>query len=250
MNLSNDPRRSFGRIQSCSLARQIKDLWIAREPADEIVETLFRQEVERHFPGDRVWGEELGGPSDWSGDGWIIDPVDGTRNYLAGVPLFSISIAWVQSGEPQLGWVVDPIRGEWFEAVRGRGLLRGGPGPAPIRRKPPLEVLALSPRWRRIHRNWRKNVEGDFKERSLGSIALEMAWIAHGRFAAGAWSRGRPWDIAAGTLLIEESRGQVVIGKHQGRHRFAAKIEPIDTSIVAVSANAGGWLPVLLKASS
>jgi len=250
MALANDSRRSLGRLQSCLLARLVRDRWLQRQPADEAAEILFRRAVELRYPEDKVWGEEQGAPSNWSGDGWVIDPVDGTHNFLAGIPLFSISVAWVKSGEPQLGWVVDPIRGEWFEAVRGGGVVRGGPGPAPFIKPGTVPVLALSPRWRRKHPNWRSSLPKPFKERSLGSIALEMAWISQGRLGAGAWSRGRPWDIAAGVLLVEESRGRVAFGNGPGRLAVALDTKPIESSIVAVSATACRWLSPLLQAPS
>jgi len=202
-------RRSFGRQVLGRLSRLVRDRFRSGQAADIESETLFRNELSRAFPADRVAGEELGIDEQAYRKGWIIDPLDGSTNHSNGIPLFAVSLAYNDAGETRLGWVSDPMRGEWFEARAAAGLLRGGSGS----NHPPgsdASVVALSHRWRSHHSGWRRHFPDPIKVRAVGSIALEMAWIATGRLAAGAWYRTNPWDVTAGELLIRESGGLVV----------------------------------------
>lgn len=226
-------RRSFGRRILASLSRLVHDRFQQNLPADVESETYFRRELSRAFPDDLVHGEELGSAPGADRHGWIIDPLDGSTNHRRGIPLFAVSIAYVDQGLPQLGWVADPVRGEWFESHRGGGVLRGGPGPSYSAIADPL-VLCCSDRWLHTFPRWLESIPGPCKIRSLGSIALEMAWIASGRIQGGAWYRTQPWDVAAGQLLIEESGGEVlsVTGAGPGAR-------------IAASSGSQGWIQTI-----
>jgi myo-inositol-1(or 4)-monophosphatase len=168
------------------------------------------------FPGCRVLAEESG----WSRDGgdcvWMVDPLDGTTNYAHGVPIFAVSIALVEDGRARLGVVYDPMRGECFHAERGKGAFLGdcrlhASATADLRQA--LLVTGFP------YDAWttkQNNLEyyGRFAVRSqgvrrLGSAALDLAYIAAGRFD-GYWElRLAPWDVAAGGLLAEEAGAKV-----------------------------------------
>ncbi|MDE0960517.1 MAG: inositol monophosphatase [Planctomycetota bacterium] len=224
-------RRSFGRRILAALSRLVRDRFQQNRPADVESERYFRKELEKQFPEDLVHGEELGAAPGADHQGWIIDPLDGSTNHRRGIPLFAISIAYIENGTPLLGWISDPVRGEWFEAHHRGGILRGGPGPTYSGVADP-RVLCCSDRWIQKFPRWIESIPEPVKVRSLGSIALEMAWIASGRIQGGAWYRTQPWDVAAGQLLIRESGGEVLTVSGAG-----------PGARIAVGAGVQSWIP-------
>ncbi len=146
---------------------------------------------------------------------WVIDPIDGTTNFAHHSPIFAVSIGLVLDGRPQVGVVEAPEMGERFVAVRGQGATLNG-RPMRVSDNPELAraVLATGFAYDRavIERNLRlfsKFVLRSRAVRRLGSAALDLCWVAAGRFD-GFWEMGlKPWDVAAGWLLVEEAGGRV-----------------------------------------
>ncbi len=187
---------------------------------DEAAETAIRELLAGSRPDDRILGEE-GGGSAWDSDRvWIIDPLDGTVNFVHGVPQFSVSIALWDQGKPCVGVVLDVMRGEEFVAVAGEGASLNG---LPIQvsqtgRFNDSLLITGFPYDRQTHARAYLEVVADVLERArgmrrLGSAALDLAWVACGRFD-GYWEHGgphgiKPWDIAAGVLLVSEAGGIV-----------------------------------------
>jgi myo-inositol-1(or 4)-monophosphatase len=157
---------------------------------------------------------------------WVVDPLDGTTNFLAGVPHFAVSIALREAGETIAGVVYQPITDELFAALRGAGATRNG---APIRvstRTDPAAEAGAQARWdqavlttgvphrgSRFHHSFAAELAavGDRVAgiRRFGAAALDLAWVAAGR-VDGFWERGlQPWDVAAGNLLVREAGGLV-----------------------------------------
>ncbi|MET0772511.1 MAG: inositol monophosphatase family protein [Candidatus Limnocylindrales bacterium] len=179
------------------------------------------------FPGDAVLAEESGhseagdGTGPWDGAGstspvdtdhriWIIDPLDGTVNYAAGIPHFCTSVGFAVGGRPAVGVVIDPLRGEVFSAVAGGGAQLDG---RPIAASTGdlgdgIISLALPPSgFSRVDRAIRKAVR---VPRSMGSAALGLAWTANGRFDGFIQWRGLSlWDLAAAGLIAEEAGNTV-----------------------------------------
>jgi len=185
--------------------------------------TVYDQRAERaiadilgaEHPDDAILSEESIEAEGVSGRCWVIDPLDGTHNFLAGIPHFAVSIALAVDEQPILGCVHDPIRGETYTALRGRGaFLNGRPIHAsaraavdgavvavglshdPDRR---AEVLARIPTLAR-----RAGVL-----RTLGSAALDLSYVAGGRVDATWYLSLHRWDVAAGTVLVEEAGGRM-----------------------------------------
>ena len=214
-------RRSYGRQVLGQLSRFVKERFLQGEEADIDAETLFRELTAERFPDDPITGEELGADPRTREEGWIIDPLDGSTNHSRGIPIFAVSLAYRSGGETVLGWISDPVRGEWIEAVAGHGITSGGL--IPFRKsveRPPM--IHLTPRWRKKRPRWRNFLPNNIKQRTLGSIALEMAWIAMGRMDAGAWYKTHEWDIAAGLLLISEAGGQICPVLNGGKGEYVA----------------------------
>jgi myo-inositol-1(or 4)-monophosphatase len=183
------------------------------------IERGFRAMIAERFPDHHVLGEEFG-----AGESrhhvphhcWVFDPIDGTTNYAHNLPIFCSSLAFEVDGDPVVAAIYDPNRRELFTAERGQGAWLNG---APLRvssasslidsllvtgfhydvQKDPGTVIELFAAF----------ISRARAVRRLGSAALDLAYVAAGRFD-GFWERRlQPWDVAAGALIVAEAGGQV-----------------------------------------
>ncbi len=183
---------------------------------DERAEMAIRAAIASHFPDDAILGEEGGGEGWTQGRVWIIDPLDGTINFVHSLPHFSVSVALWDDGAPLIGVVIDVMRQEEFVAVRGEGArLNDVPISVSETQSMNESVIATGfPYDRQAHVRAYLEVVANVLEkvqgiRRLGSAALDLAWVACGRYDA-YWEYGiKPWDAAAGTLLVTEAGGSV-----------------------------------------
>lgn len=229
--MAPDPRYLATAIEAALLCGRIHRQYFRQDPdirkkgridlvtaADLAAEAAFRELIERRFPDHVVIGEETPGlTSDRDARcQWIIDPVDGTTNFAHGIALFSVSIALAIDGHLEVGVVYDPIAEEIFAAERGSGCRLNG-RPVHVSRARTLvdAVLATGfPYTIGEERVRQVRVFGAFlgesrAVRRLGSAALDLAYVAAGRFD-GFWEEHlHAWDIAAGVLLVEEAGGTV-----------------------------------------
>lgn len=183
------------------------------------IEREFRQMIAERFPDHVVLGEEfeLAGDRDAAPPYcWVFDPVDGTTNYAHGLPIFCSSLALEIEGEIVVGAVYDPTRRELFTAERGLGAWLNGQPLAVSAVDTLLDSLLVTGFHYGIQRDPEELV-GLFREfitkaravRRLGSAALDLCYVAAGRFD-GYWeSIIQPWDVAAGALIVEEAGGRV-----------------------------------------
>lgn len=184
---------------------------------DVAVERMFRAMIRERFPGHRVLAEELGGGEEpASRFCWIFDPLDGTTNFAHGLPIFCSSLALEADGRIEIAAVYDPTRQELFTAERGEGARLNG---APLRVSASatlIDSLLCTGFPYDVHGALDEVVGlfGDFVGRAravrrLGSAAIDLCYVAAGRLD-GFWEqRLQPWDVAAGTLLVEEAGGRV-----------------------------------------
>lgn len=191
---------------------------------DRDAEALIRHRIAEARPDDAFFGEESGGGEGSSGLTWVVDPIDGTVNYLYGIPHYAVSIAVVEGPADPAHWiervgvVLNPATGETFTAVRGGGAFLGDralsiPAPpaldqaliatgfaydAELRGRQGAAVAAMLPRVRDIRR--------------LGTASLDLCNLAAGRVDAYFERTLNPWDHAAGGLVVQEAGG-VVVGR-------------------------------------
>jgi len=186
---------------------------------DRAAEREIIQDLGRAYPDHAFLGEESGLSGNEGSDyRWIVDPLDGTTNFLRGIPHFAVSIACEYRGKIEHGVVLDPIRREEFVASRGRGAQLNGRR-IRVSKSNGLRNAILAtgipfrqrraehfPAYVRTLQSLGADCAGI---RWVGSAALDLAYVAAGRFDA-CWEIGlAPWDIAAGVLLIREAGGLV-----------------------------------------
>ena len=183
---------------------------------DHACEARIVGALERERPGDAILAEEGGGDdladAEWR---WVIDPLDGTMNYAHGYPRFCVSIGVQRRGEPAVGVVYDPLLDELFAATSGEGATVNG---RPIRvsdeRDLSRALLATGFAYD-VHRSREDNLDhfARFVKRARGlrrdgSAALDLCYVAAGRFD-GFWElKLHPWDVAAGNLIVDEAGGR------------------------------------------
>ena len=188
--------------------------------SDLASEKLIIDRIKTYHPRHAILAEESGASpsatpeaqSEWR---WIIDPLDGTTNYAHGYPCFCVSIGLEHNGRMELGVIYDPMRGELFTAERGEGASLNGRrihvsainslSAALLCTGFPYDVRERS-EFARHFANFIMNAQGVRRD---GAAALDLAYVACGRFD-GFWEEGlKPWDVAAGSLMVEEAGGRV-----------------------------------------
>jgi len=223
LNFMIETAREAGQVLLEKFGRKINislkgDINLVTE-ADLASEKLIIEKIRSHYPKHSILAEESGesiaildGDKRWK---WIIDPLDGTTNYAHGYPCFCVTIALERDGEIVVGATFDPTRDEMFSAEKGAGanlnnrrirvsdaeklgdalLVTGFPYDFKKREDFAGHLTEFLLRSRGIRRD--------------GSAAIDMAYVACGRFD-GFWEEGlNPWDVAAGKLLIEEAGGKI-----------------------------------------
>ena len=182
---------------------------------DEQAERLIREELLGTFPTYGMLAEEGGELTGEEDVRWIVDPLDGTTNYAHQLPIFCVSIALERSGEVILGVVHDPMGEETFIAERGRGAtLNGGPIKVSDTDELIRALIATGFPYDRAEMPEALELFGRFAAttqgmRRLGSAALDLCYVASGRID-GYYERGIwPWDLAAGSVIVEEAGGNL-----------------------------------------
>ncbi len=176
--------------------------------ADKSVEQLIRRELAAAFPDDLFLGEEGGGVE--ADRLWVIDPIDGTANFLRGLPYWSCVLAYVVDGVTELGLTVDPVHGELFAARRGRGATRNGEKiQVSACADPGRGCVALSFNFKLPPAVYVEIVgglaEAGFDHRRMGSAALQLCHVADGRIEAALAPLASSWDVVAGLCIAEEA---------------------------------------------
>lgn len=201
---------------------------------DHASEATILSMLREHRPDDAILSEEAGGTTP-AGRLWITDPLDGTVNFVHNIPHIAVSIALWDDDQPLVGVIYDPLRDECFSAVPGEGARLDGT---------PISVSTTDSLDRSVTATGFPYDHGDYPDeyarvvgavlarvngiRRFGSAALDLAWVAAGRYEA-YWELGlAPWDQAAGIAIVREAGGRVT---------DLAGIDSVPTTPVVLSSN-------------
>lgn len=190
--------------------------------ADKASEALILAAIRERFPDHAILAEESGAAAGTSEFQWLIDPLDGTLNYLHGLPTYSVSLGLLRAGELYIGVVYDPARGELFAAERGGGARCNGRLLHVARTERLAQALLTTgfpyDRFSQPDNNLREHNHLLLRCQDIrrpGSAALDLCYVAAGRSDAH-WELGlSPWDVAAGALIVLEAGG--TLSDWQGR---------------------------------
>jgi myo-inositol-1(or 4)-monophosphatase len=206
--------RSLDRVGALAVSEKSRNDFVSE--VDRAAEQVLIAAIRKAYPAHGFLAEESGAaPGDEYT--WVIDPLDGTTNFLHGFPQFAVSVACRHRGRAEVGVVLDPMRGELFTAERGAGTLLDGRR-VRVSQRPGLEGALVGTGFPfRENRRWLKPylamlervMDATAGVRRPGAASLDLAYVAAGRLDA-FWEVGlSPWDTAAGNLLITEAGGMV-----------------------------------------
>lgn len=216
IGVAEDAGRILGRRFQGDVQVRMKGVADLVTATDEESQALIVRRLHHRFPDHGILAEEGLNELPDAAWRWILDPLDGTKNFARGVPTFCVSIAAEHRGRVELGVVHDPIHAETFVGIRRHGAWCNG-RPIRVSRVPRLEKAFLAtglPHRVRRFVGPVSNTFGRFAARTLGvrdrgAGALDLCYVACGRFD-GYWEIDQsPWDIAAGGLIVEEAGGRM-----------------------------------------
>ena len=228
--------RDFGEIEKLQVS--VKGPADFVSSADKKVEETLISELQRSRPDYSILSEEIGEIKKNSSYRWIIDPIDGTLNFLHGIPHFAISVALEREDEIICGVIFDPIKDEIFLAEKDQGSYLNNHRLRVSKRKKLEDCLILTggPSYKDLNKNIsfdnyiKISKLANSPIRKMGSASLDMAYIAAGR-ADGFFQKGLSyWDIAAGIILVKEAGG--IISDFDGNSNFID-----DKNIIASNTN-------------
>jgi len=206
--------RQLNRLESLEITEKNRNEYVTE--VDRIAEDAIIEVIYDHYPDHSILAEESGqrGSNEFQ---WIIDPLDGTTNFIHGFPVFAVSIAVTHNGQLEHGVVYDPLRQEIFTASRGQGAQVDG-RKIRVSKRPSMQHSLIATGF--PYRGNKEHLD-DYLEmlksvisvsagiRRPGSAALDLCYVAAGR-VDGFWELGLDiWDIAAGALMIKEAGGRI-----------------------------------------
>lgn len=214
-------RQGFSRVAELGVQAEFKGDANPVTATDRLAEERILSVIRDHCPDDHVLAEESSevdttrAASDEARI-WLVDPLDGTVNFIHAVPHIAVSVALWADGQPAAGVIVDVVHGEEFTARSGGGAYSGG-DPISVSPQSDLSQSLVATGFaydRNVHGMAYAENMGEVLTRTqgvrrFGSAALDFAWVACGRFE-GFWEFGlKPWDTAAGVLLVSQAGGRV-----------------------------------------
>ncbi len=204
--------RDFRHLAGTDIQAKGKNDFVTR--VDREAETIIKSTIARNFPGHRILAEETGYSAQASEFLWVIDPLDGTTNFIQGIPHFAVSLALLKDGKVAFGLIYDPLSKECFHAAAKRGAFLNG---ARIAVSPTGKLSSAvgatgfpfkAPRFLEAYVDAFKTMMSRCQDmRRCGSAALDLAYTACGRYDFFWESHLLPWDFMAGKLIVEEAGG-------------------------------------------
>jgi myo-inositol-1(or 4)-monophosphatase len=213
MEIAREAGAVLSRYFAQRVTYQLKGEFDLVTEADRASERLVVERLRAQYPTHSIMAEEGGGSEAASDYRWYVDPLDGTTNFYHGFPMFNVTLALERAGELIAGCIYDPLRDEMFAAERGAGArLNGSAIRVSTATRLEEALVATGFPSRRRHQNvnvhffyqmsmWSQGV------RRAGSAALDLAYVACGRLDAYWEFNLKPWDMAAGVLIVREAGG-------------------------------------------
>lgn len=212
--------RNFQKLQNADIQRKGENDFVTS--IDKEAETVIGHVIASHFPKHQILAEEGGRSSQKSEYLWVIDPLDGTTNFIQGIPHFAVSLALMRNGTVIFGLIYDPLSRECFHAAAGQGAFLND---APIVVSNTNHMGSAfgstgfpfkAPQFLNPYANVFKTLMSQCQDmRRCGSAALDLAYTACGRYDFFWESYLLPWDFMAGKLIVEEAGGKT--SDFQGR---------------------------------
>ena len=229
--------RDFGEIENLQVSTKGPGDFVTS--ADKRTEKTIIEELQKAHPEYGIVTEETGTINKSNKDNrWIVDPIDGTMNFLNGIPHFAISIGYEEKNEIKCGVIFDPIKNEMFCAEKGNGAYLNN-SRIRVSNKKKLEDALLVSGGPKHSSKIKNEIFSEFVEvsnkvfspiRKFGSAALDIAYVACGRFD-GYWQRElKYWDIAAGIIILKEAGGFIDFFEEE-------KKDPLKRNILASNSN-------------
>lgn len=205
--------RDFRHLAGSDVQAKGKNDFVTR--VDREAEAIIKNTIARNFPGHRILAEETGYSDQASEFLWVIDPLDGTTNFIQGIPHFAVSLALLKDGKVAFGLIYDPLLKECFHAGAEQGaFLNGAPIAVSLTGKMSSAVGATgfpfkAPQLLEAYVGAFKTMMPRCQDmRRCGSAALDLAYTACGRYDFFWESHLLPWDFMAGKLIVEEAGGK------------------------------------------
>jgi len=204
----------FGRITAGDIREKSRNDFLTF--VDESAERNIIEVIRKAFPDHGFLAEETGISDNRSAYQWIIDPLDGTKNYISGIPIFAVSIALRHQKQIKTSVIYDPIRKEMFCAEQHAGAFLNDQMIS-VNQTGKLEKSLLATgfpfRYKSVLHRYMSCFEDVFRHtsgaRRMGAAAIDLAYVACGRLE-GFWELGlKPWDVAAGSLILTEAGGYI-----------------------------------------
>jgi len=201
--------------------------------ADSAMQDAMMASLQQHWPETIVLGEEMTADeqqslldSEVSGL-WVLDPLDGTSNFAAGIPIFSVSVALIRNNQVVLGVIYDPNRDEIFSAIKGEGAWLNGQPLECSTERTALKQCTAQIDFKRLNAAMRVCLAKHhpyLSQRNFGSGALDWCWLAAARSQLYIHGGQKLWDYAAGQLILEEAGG--IARTFDGEVVFQKKLQP------------------------
>jgi myo-inositol-1(or 4)-monophosphatase len=205
---------NFGKIRASDIREKSKNDFLTF--VDERTETEIINIIRDSYPSHTILAEESGHQRENSDYEWIIDPLDGTKNYISGIPIFAVSIGLRYQDKMQLGVITDPFKNDIYYAEREKGAYFNG-DKISVSRTENIENSLLATGFPFKFKEQLPAYINSFQKlfqhcsgiRRMGAAAIDLAYIAAGRFD-GFWELGlNSWDMAAGVIIIKEAGGKI-----------------------------------------
>jgi len=238
--------RDFGEVEKLQVSLKGPGDFVTN--CDKKVEKILINELQIARPNYSILSEEIGEINNDSTCKWIIDPIDGTANFLHGIPHFAISVGLEENNEIIAGIIYDPIKDEMFIAEKGNGSYLNNQRMRVSSRSKLKDCVVFTggPRQNAENKNTVLKEYNNFSSevhipiRKLGSAALDMAYVAAGR-CDGYWQRNlNYWDVAAGIIIVKEAGGFVT--DFEGNRKYVE-----NKTILATNAKIGDQMREILK---